>query len=333
MAYQDFVGFTLDGIHSSTLGIIRTSDGNGFTFNPLPSTREYTTKIVGRDGERYWGREFGTTTLDFTIAYDNLTEANMRKLQKILKKRNPISLIFDEAPYKVYYALPTNSCRLDYVCFATGENSTVSDLYSPNIGENGRIYKGEGTLKFNIYEPYAHCGAGKKYIDDTYYNDKPNKVDWNPAVKLSEKTIEVTIEGSTAERDLDTWYSSDEAFYVYNPGDKSTPPIIHIPFTYTASGHATITIKRGNTILLQINDLVLNSEDSGIEINNELQLIRGWTGTAATSNIYNGYIAAGYFFTIDEMDNLGYEKLEIIYSNTSTYTLGTPTIEYDYLYL
>jgi len=35
--YDDFVGFTFDGIHSSELNIIRTSESNRYTEDLVPS--------------------------------------------------------------------------------------------------------------------------------------------------------------------------------------------------------------------------------------------------------------------------------------------------------
>jgi hypothetical protein len=51
-------------------------------------------------------------------------------------------LWFQEAPYKVWTAKPAGSSSIKYI---------------PFNNENGqRVYKGEGTVQFVAYWPYAH---------------------------------------------------------------------------------------------------------------------------------------------------------------------------------
>ena len=41
----DFIGFTFNGVHSSDMGIIRTSDGSRFNENLLPTSTDKTVQI------------------------------------------------------------------------------------------------------------------------------------------------------------------------------------------------------------------------------------------------------------------------------------------------
>jgi hypothetical protein len=47
----DYLGFTFNGIHSSTFGIVRTSDGSRFNTNLLPTMQDKTLQIPGRPGK------------------------------------------------------------------------------------------------------------------------------------------------------------------------------------------------------------------------------------------------------------------------------------------
>jgi hypothetical protein len=52
-------------------------------------------------------------------------------------------LIFDEVPYKVWSAKVTGTATIKYIPFAEGATN--------------RIYKGEGTIQFTCYYPFARC--------------------------------------------------------------------------------------------------------------------------------------------------------------------------------
>ena len=41
----DFVGFTYNNVHSSSLGIVRTSDGSRFNENLLPTIQDKTVQV------------------------------------------------------------------------------------------------------------------------------------------------------------------------------------------------------------------------------------------------------------------------------------------------
>jgi hypothetical protein len=57
-------------------------------------------------------------------------------------------LVFDERPYKIYRAKVTGSATMKHIPFAEGETN--------------RLYKGEGTIQFTCYDPFARCD--KKWL-------------------------------------------------------------------------------------------------------------------------------------------------------------------------
>jgi hypothetical protein len=58
-------------------------------------------------------------------------------------------LIFDEMPFKKYYAKVTGSASIKHIPFAEGATN--------------RVYKGEGSIQFTAYDPYAY--SVKKYLN------------------------------------------------------------------------------------------------------------------------------------------------------------------------
>ena len=137
----DFIGFTYNGKHSiNDLKIYRTSDGSRYNETLNPTITDKTVEIIGNEGPILTSSYHKTRAFQIKFAYDNLTEEEFYNLSKVFDGKDVHDLIFDECPYKVYKAKVTGTPSLKYICF---DNNGVD------------IYKGEGTINFTCYEPYA----------------------------------------------------------------------------------------------------------------------------------------------------------------------------------
>jgi phage-related protein len=146
----DFTGFYLDGIHSSTYGIIRTSDGNYYPEGLIPEFDDYDIELVGGDGDVYSGRRYRKTSFTIPIAFDHLTEKQLRELRNWVGGDKLKEFRFDERPYKAYWVKISSRPELEYVCFMEQKQDGA-------LGEQERIYKGEGALEFTAYSPFGYC--------------------------------------------------------------------------------------------------------------------------------------------------------------------------------
>ena len=157
----DFLGFTFGDIHSSKLGIVRTSNGSRYEMGLLPSLVDKTVQVLGADRTYYFGSNYTQKNFSLPIAFDNITEEQLYEMQYIFGTKKMSRLIFDEAPYKQYMVKSNGIQGLNFVCF----------------DEDGqRIYKGEGSLQFIAYEPFAtnriENGESLKFIKQ--YRDLVN---------------------------------------------------------------------------------------------------------------------------------------------------------------
>ena len=146
---SDYIGFTFNGVHSSELGIKRTSEGSRFNENLLPTIQDKAIQIPGRDGMYYFGSYYTQRQFNISYAFDSLTEQQLSRIKAVFGDKKPHRLIFDEAPYKVYLAKVTGSASIKHVPFAEGATN--------------RVYKGEGSIQFTAYEPFAR--SVYKYLD------------------------------------------------------------------------------------------------------------------------------------------------------------------------
>lgn len=183
MAYDyDFIGFSYDGKHCiQDFQIYRTSDGSRYNDNIIPQLNDKTAEVPGIEGQYFLSTKHKAKQFAINIAFDHLTEQKYHEMRRWLDGRKIAELIFDEAPYKVYSAKVTGTPQLKTIAFQ----------------ENGkRIYKGEGTIQFTCYYPYAHTPVKTESNEDGRFlnsyrsTDYPSKEEWQDGSGLiSSRTL------------------------------------------------------------------------------------------------------------------------------------------------
>ncbi len=298
MDLHDFCGFTWRGEHSSDHGIVRVSDGSRYNDTILPAFQDTTQKMPGSDGTLYWESFYTNKTFPVNIAFDHLTEDNYRKLRQWLNGKDRGELIFDEAPYKAYTVKLQSAPQLKTICFNE---------------DNQRIYKGEGTISFVAYYPFAR-GVYKFEKD---IKDIINIEEWIDASGLK---------GAT--KDNYNSFSEEGSCNLYNAGDLPTDfkLIVNIENKPT-----NITLKNNeNQIIGSLNfSLAKQGSDTYVRFNSATQLIEGLIKSTdgefeLTGNLYNKYITEGDWFKIP----VGESVINIVETSHS----DKPMIDYDYLY-
>lgn len=136
-----YLGFTYNDIHSSTLGITRVSSSKRYTTELVPSLKDITTSLPGAAGSVYFGTYYTKRVLSVPFAFDGLTQEQITNIQLVWHDKRIHDLIFDEWPFKVYSAKVTGITSLKHLMF--------TDL------EGNDIYKGEGSIQFTCYFPFA----------------------------------------------------------------------------------------------------------------------------------------------------------------------------------
>lgn len=351
----DFLGFRFAGERSETLGIVRVSDSDRYKDTLQPEIKNITAEVPGMDGEYYFGSNFGVKNFSISFAFDSLTEQQLRKLRQVFGTKEIKPLIFDECPYKKYLVKIENPVELNYICFE--EHKKYASLIPQNgvrlirdpegilaptyeqvypwvyeYNEDGspkmeRIYKGEGTVEFISYFPFAKSAYKTLPIDiDTS--------DWAAASGL--------LDAEHYDGIFDT-YSNGE-IKLYNPGDIETGFRLYIPFTIegnTATFNSTTLtymVNDENKAGLVIDGFEINTQensDKGILIDTNTGLITGVlvppesnnmdVSYITSGNLYNQYVSLGNFFKI-QPDMSGNSTIEI------TGGINGIRIFYDYLY-
>lgn len=232
----DFLAFSFNGKHSwDDFGIYRTSDGNRYNENLAPTLNDKTAEVPGGDGMYYFGTTHKQKDFNISFAFDHLTEQKLKKMKKWLSGKEMGDLWFQEAPYKVWTAKPTGNSSIKYIPFDDFDST----------GNKIRVYRGEGTVQFTAYWPYAHT---PDYIQNgltqmngkslTSYIHFTNKDEWTAASGLTSSTGTCTGE---------------------NPGDLPAPFILKQD-GFIPSG-TTFTVGESEiTILVDCNNLEWNGK-------------------------------------------------------------------------
>lgn len=146
-SYQPFIGFTYNGKHSiDDLHIYRVSSGNRYDENITATMLDKTVDIPGRDGQYYFGTAFRNRTFTVNYVFNDLTKTDIQEIKRVFCGDGVYDLIFDEdranngEANKIWSAKVTGTVSMKHLCFE----------------EKGKdIYKGEGSIVFTCYYPYA----------------------------------------------------------------------------------------------------------------------------------------------------------------------------------
>lgn len=159
----DFIGFTYGGVHFSGHGLMRVSDGSRYSTYLLPSINNKSVQIPGKDGSYFFNSSFGNMEFSISVAYDSVTETDMRKIKQLLGDKKPHALWFDENPYKEYIAKVSKTPQFKWICFDESKN-IYRDTDGVSREEMTRLYKGEGVINFTCHAPYARSRVN--FLDD-----------------------------------------------------------------------------------------------------------------------------------------------------------------------
>lgn len=306
----DFIGFSFNEHRSENLGIVRVSDGSRYNEDLVPTTQDKTVQVPGGDGFYYFGSDYTQRPFNINIAFDELTEKQFRELQQVFGTKELGKLVFDERPYK-YYMVKSGKPQLKYICF----------------GKDGeRIYKGEGTLTFTAYYPFAKSAF--KFLEKEIEEETGKEV---YVLRKTYSNIEewADASGMKAQGKLDKVPKSPtEGIYsisVYNAGDLETDFILK--FNGAPGDAVNIELSQQNVgnkkALLNLKKFGLKNTDTGFQINTKTNLIEGFNAKGLTGTLYNENITQGDFFKIPPRE----EDYQI------SVTGATPIeIVYDYIY-
>lgn len=180
MRMGDFCGFRFGNVHSSDLHLVVVASSNRYAKEELPTIKEYTKEIPGGNGTYLFGHTFTSQEFSVSVAFDEVDEQTWRRISQLFATDTPQDLVFDELPFKTYRAKLKSKPEFKYICFNK---------------EGQRVYKGEGTLKFVCYNPFAF--GFNKYVvraADYYKCCQPKEIitksiEYNPYKKVEKPKL------------------------------------------------------------------------------------------------------------------------------------------------
>lgn len=359
----DFIGFTFGGVHSSTLGMVRVSGGSRYDENLLPSFQDKTSEVFGREETFLFGTSYSKRDLTVKIAFDSITEEQIRGIRQLFGDQQVKDLIFDEAPYRSFRAKVGQNLVLNYICFDQSD---------------ARVYKGEGTIAFTCYNPFAF--SRYKFLDE-YANSSPSSItvpEWVNEEELEKAVSPEQIaaalnfynnksqwgnaSGMAASKSsgpYDVAGTGRQNILLLNPGDRETDIIITLRGTASGAGYLydmKIGLSTDTQSRIIINNTTSRNTDTEnpnyeepldaneiipeeyIQINTRNNLIEGVNKVGdffyKTGNIYNQYLTAGIFFKIPII-TIGQNGMIVITDSlggTSKLKGYIDNIDYKYLY-
>lgn len=144
--YDEFVAFSFGDFDSAGFGtgntnkIYRVGDSDKYTINLAPPMNDIVTDIPGGDGQYYFGTLHKPKVFTVNFVFDNLNDSGIAAMKTAFGGKELKQLRFAEEKNQVYIAKVTGQPNIKVVPFDVGSVT---------------IYKGEGTVEFTAYWPYA----------------------------------------------------------------------------------------------------------------------------------------------------------------------------------
>lgn len=163
--YEPFVGLTYNGVHSSTLGLYRVSDGSRYNEDLLPSFSDKTSERTGADGMYFFGSSYQQRNWSIEFAFDHVTKEQITTIKRILGAgmQEPKVLIFDEdRDWSEHMGITSSTEELPiqkYFLAKVAQPPQLKTLCFDELDDNGEIieiYKGELTIEFISYTPFGY---------------------------------------------------------------------------------------------------------------------------------------------------------------------------------
>ena len=239
-----FLGFTYGAVHSSEFGLYRVTSGDRYTIDLSPTLTSKTIHVPGQEGSYFFGAEYKQKTFPIDVAFDEMTELGLNSLRAWLTGGIQ-DLVFDETPYKAYYAKPDGAQDLKIIPYTKG---------------NDTLYKGEGTINFTCYYPFSH--STYKFLEDyrkagasdvtSIFNIQPSikftpdweKEEWAASTRLLESRVgtdnQIIGDGvQTITFSYDSFRKGGlnqnlDRYYWYNAGDFSAYPLIYVRIQFAS---------------------------------------------------------------------------------------------------
>lgn len=330
----DFVDFSFNGKTNRELGLLRVSEGSRYAEQLVPQLKDTTVDPEGMDGVLFFNTFYKTKTINLNLAFDSVTEVQLRQIRKTFNGRQPHDLIFSERPYKVYSAKVTGTPELKFIIFderlvSSGNTYTLptnDPIRCANPGDNGvraemvtaetpvRIYKGEGNISLSAFTPYAHTPVNGKYLDGAAYTNCTNIDEWKESAGLLPSQ---TYNGVT----YDSY--SNGVIKIYNPGDEPTPFVLK--FQVTSAAETSIAFGASGEIPEYV--LTLNAPSgTKLLLDSKQGLIYKCDSSYNPISVANNYITGG-----TALFKIGVCSIEDDYQFTLS-NVSSATISYNYLY-
>ncbi len=189
---EPFIDFSFGGVNNISLHIKRVSNGSRYTERITPNIKDSTIDIPGGDGQYLLSSFYSSAPITINYAFDSMTNEDIRQFKKVFDGKEIKKLIFAEHNDRYYMAKVSSNPSMTYIAFDKDD-----DL----------VYKGEGTIQFQCYCPFALSNTPKS----NGYNEGDIAVPF--IIELNNGANNITINNK---QQTITIYGEDNNTYVWD---------------------------------------------------------------------------------------------------------------------
>lgn len=184
---RSFISFSYGGKFIEDFNLIATISGDRLQKNVYANFEDTTTTYDTVDGQFYWGTHFTNNSLNFVLATDGITEAQLNEFKCWFIPGESRELYLAETPNRGILARIASTPTYSLLPF---ENQTSVVMDDQEYFSSTTLYKGEINLSFIMDEPFWYARAA---LIDYYYTDEEDKINsmtQDATADNAKKTIE-----------------------------------------------------------------------------------------------------------------------------------------------
>ena len=249
--YKEYIDIKFGDKWASEFNLVVVSVGDRYTPPAYGNINSNTSTVAGKRGVYKWKTQYSEKIFTVEMAFDNLSVRDVSKIKTWLNPSKVQKLIFNDEPYKFYYACLNADPKFEYLPFIEGESRVGSKTVQKGVLKGELVLEfcaidGVGYSEADSYET-VEIEAGLEYKDSEYVNtimpwvqtsNLLNDDDYTTAAKIYTASFFNQEIEDTSKCGLGA--DLGHRFYLLNSGD--TEAKLNLSFDFVMVGDESLVI-------------------------------------------------------------------------------------------
>lgn len=220
--HGEFTDFKFGNTWASEFGLVAVSSGSRYKAPIYGEVNANTSTVPGKRGVYKWESQINEKVFTINIAFDHLAIEDIEKIKMWLDPTKVDKLVFDNEPYKYYFASLSQDLDFSFLPFQEETYTVGANTFTH------AVYKGEMSITFIAIDNYGYSDYDNfEQYDLNYiiseYNDEINFEDDRDKYILKADEINNNLQYYTLASGIQLHNEND--ILVYTVNNDTTEPV------------------------------------------------------------------------------------------------------------